>query len=83
MRNTEALWLCFAAVLMLGGGVSGQDERVQLVSKGQGGWRFVDTGDVPPADWTQAEFDDSEWKEGRAPLGYGEEVIGTQLEMTV
>ncbi len=35
-------------------------------------WRFLDGGTQPDAAWRQPRFDDSKWKTGRAPLGYGE-----------
>jgi len=36
-------------------------------------WRYLDTGAVPPANWTAAEFDDSAWPEGEAQLGFGDD----------
>ena len=51
-----------------------------LVEAGnQSVWKFVDDGSDPPANWAQAEFDDSKWKEGRAPLGYGERGLATEM----
>lgn len=55
-------------------------QRRLLVSKGQEGWRYLDTKKAPPKAWTNVDFDDSEWKEGRAPLGYGEEDVATELD---
>ena len=51
----------------------------RLVSKGQKGWRYLDTGKAPSKGWTGADFDDSKWKVGQAPLGYGEDDVGTEL----
>ena len=34
---------------------------------------------MPAKEWIQPDFDDSQWKEGRAPLGYGEDDVATQL----
>ena len=42
-------------------------------------WKFVDDGSEPPANWEQPAFDDSKWKAGRAPLGYGEPGLATEL----
>src|SRR5215813_5092935 len=35
-------------------------------------WKYLENGSAPPASWTQPTFDDSLWKAGPAPLGYGE-----------
>jgi hypothetical protein len=51
----------------------------RLVSKGQKGWRYLDTGKAPSKEWTGADFDDSKWKIGQAPLGYGEDDVVTEL----
>jgi hypothetical protein len=42
-------------------------------------WKYLDNGSEPPANWREVEFDDSEWKSGKAPLGYGEEGLGTEV----
>ncbi len=36
-------------------------------------WRYLDTGVAPMATWTRADFDDGDWLEGPARLGYGED----------
>ncbi len=41
-----------------------------LVKKGDA-WRYFDQGQVPGVNWTAADFNDSAWKNGAAPLGYG------------
>ena len=51
----------------------------RLVSKGQTGWRYLDTGKAPSKEWTGADFDDSKWKVGQAPLGYGEDDVVTEI----
>jgi len=35
-------------------------------------WRYLDGNRRPGADWTAPEYDDSEWQEGRAQLGFGD-----------
>ena len=42
-----------------------------LVEKGAT-WRYLDTGGAPDDTWTLADFDDSAWASGPAPLGYGD-----------
>lgn len=43
-------------------------------------WQYQDVGPAPDAAWTQPGFDASQWKSGKAPLGYGETRISTALE---
>jgi hypothetical protein len=42
-------------------------------------WRYLDGGQEPDAAWQEAAFDDSQWKSGRAPLGYGDPGLGTEI----
>ena len=35
-------------------------------------WRFLDTGVAPSPGWQESGFDDSQWGDGPAPLGYGD-----------
>ena len=44
-------------------------QKIVLVKKGSQ-WRYLDTGNTP-ANWTATEFDDSQWKQSRAGLGFG------------
>lgn len=44
-------------------------QKIVLVKKGSQ-WRYLDTGNTP-ANWTTTDFDDSQWKQGRAGLGFG------------
>ena len=36
-------------------------------------WKYLDTADGLAKEWHKADFDDSQWKSGQAPLGYGDE----------
>lgn len=42
-------------------------------------WKYIDTGSAPASGWSDAAFDDSQWPSGKAPLGYGEKGLGTEL----
>ena len=42
-------------------------------------WRYLDDGSDPGAAWVAPEFDDSRWKTGSGPFGYGEEDERTVL----
>ena len=45
----------------------------------QSTWRYQDDGQPLAPNWIEPEFDDSNWKSGTAPLGYGEADISTTL----
>lgn len=40
-------------------------------------WKYYDNGELSNPDWKNSNFDDSQWKNGLAPLGYGDEVSET------
>ncbi|MFP2929904.1 endo-1,3-alpha-glucanase family glycosylhydrolase [Pyxidicoccus sp. 3LG] len=42
-------------------------------------WRYADTGADLGTAWTAVGFQDSTWKQGNAPLGYGESGLGTTV----
>lgn len=37
----------------------------------EGEWRYLDGGRTPDAGWTEPGYDDSDWKQGLAELGFG------------
>ena len=44
-------------------------------------WKYLDTGDrLDKVDWTAIEYNDSEWKRGKAELGYGDGDEGTAVD---
>ena len=42
-------------------------------------WRYLESGAAPGENWNSSDFDDSGWKKGTAPLGYGKEGLGTVI----
>jgi hypothetical protein len=40
-------------------------------------WRYTNGDTIPPDNWVARDFDDSEWKTGQAPLGYGKYQLRT------
>ena len=42
-------------------------------------WRYQDNGKAQSADWCEPSFDDSKWKLGPAPLGYGDGGLNTTV----
>ena len=68
--------LTFAAVL------SASCLQAQLTLLPKGGkteWQYLDDGSDPGKEWSSTDFDSSAWKKGAAPLGYGEDDLGTEL----
>jgi hypothetical protein len=49
-------------------------QKIVLVKTGSQ-WRYHDTGNSPATNWTAPDFDDSEWKLGRADLGFGDDPV--------
>ena len=47
-------------------------------------WRYfpgTDSPSNPATAWRSAEFNDSQWEQGRAPIGYGDSHVTTTLDM--
>src|SRR4051812_12690999 len=40
-------------------------------------WKYLDDGSEPEAAWRRSGFDDSKWRSGKAPLGYGDTRLKT------
>ncbi|MEA2012050.1 MAG: metallophosphoesterase family protein [Verrucomicrobiota bacterium] len=53
-------------------------EKLSLIKSGSK-WKYLDTGNGPKTNWTTLKFDDSNWKTGKAPLGYGEPDMVTNI----
>jgi hypothetical protein len=49
--------------------------RVNVLLKEGSTWKYHDEGTDQGTEWREPGFDDSSWKEGPAPLGYGEDFI--------
>lgn len=56
-----------------------RSEIVVLPNGAKTEWRFKDDGLVPEKEWLNQGFDDSDWKQGKAPLGYGEPDLNSEL----
>jgi hypothetical protein len=50
-----------------------------LVPKGST-WRYSDSGGDLATAWREPRYDDGSWKSGPAPLGYGEDALGTTVQ---
>lgn len=68
-----------ALVLLACPGHSGRGEEVIVPRGGKSTWRYLDAGHAVEQTWRTKDFDDSKWKSGPAPLGYGEPDMGTTV----
>ncbi|MCP4189358.1 MAG: PEP-CTERM sorting domain-containing protein [Planctomycetaceae bacterium] len=50
----------------------GMSEQVAIVDRGSV-WKYLDDGSDQASAWRTAEFDDDQWAEGPAELGYGDD----------
>lgn len=57
---------------------NGELPRLQVVAPGST-WRYLDDGSDPGSAWRQPAFDDSHWRAGPGPLGYGDPDIVTLI----
>ena len=55
------------------------DAQVETLVEPASDWAFLDDGTELSARWRLADFDDSEWKHGAAPLGYGIRDLATTV----
>ena len=42
-------------------------------------WKYWDNNGMPAANWFSSEYQDTSWKTGQAPLGYGNSIIKTTI----
>ncbi len=52
--------------------------RTELIAK-NASWKYLDNGTDQGTDWRGLSFDDSGWKAGTAPLGYGQTGMATTI----
>ncbi len=59
----------------------GDGEEIQefktfhLIAESTPGWKFLPQAQVKGDAWRKPDFDDSQWRTGKAPIGYGEDEI--------
>jgi hypothetical protein len=69
--------LAFAAPWLLSSVISAAEEVV--IPRGDVGWKYLDSSEEPEANWSDADYDDAQWREGQALLGYGDHDIRTTV----
>lgn len=62
------------ALILAGGAVSG----APLLGK-DATWRWLEEGTVADGAWREAAFDDSAWKSGSGPFGFGDDGLKTEF----
>lgn len=76
--------LGFRALLVLTGAFLAISSPVRsettLIEFAKSEWRYLDDGSDAGTAWREPGFDDSSWKAGASPLGYGEHEIRTLLD---
>lgn len=69
INGTGALRLDRVRVILPGD--LAKPRQTQVLFPLRGPWRYLDSGIAPAASWTNLNFNDSSWKTGAAPIGYG------------
>jgi len=77
LHRTRALALLLAIVS--GGWLPTAFARSLIPAGAESEWRFFTGPNSPATNWSQAGFDDSNWRAGHAPLGYGATNLSTQV----
>ncbi len=63
--------LALVSVAWLSAGPLWSATLVESGVKTKSAWRYLDTGAEPPTAWRNGDFNDTAWKTGLAPLGFG------------
>ena len=75
-RHTQALIALSSALFIVHCAVA----ETTLIEFGRAAkWEYFDKGTEPGPAWRKADYDDSAWPSGPAPLGYGEPGISTTV----
>jgi len=75
----QSLLNCITGLALALSGLPSLAEVVLLPGGEKTEWKYFDDGGSPGEAWTGAAFDDSKWKQGKAPLGYGQDNLTTRL----
>jgi hypothetical protein len=67
------------------GDVIEEFKSIELLVASSGTWKYiaVKKAGATAGKWVEANFDDSKWSAGKAPIGYGEEEIGKRKGTTI
>ncbi len=70
----------------VGWGGDGDEEEfktIVLLTESTPGWKYLPRRAVRGEEWRKEDFDDSKWRAGKAPIGYGEAEIARRNGTTV
>ncbi len=60
-------------------GSGGAEPATPVLLDDTGTWSYLPSATVPADDWTAADYDDSAWSTGAAPIGYGDSALTTTI----
>jgi hypothetical protein len=63
--------------------VPAEVKTYRLIAESTAGWKFLPQAEVKGDTWRNPDFDDSKWRTGKAPIGYGEDEIAKRKGTTV
>jgi acid phosphatase type 7 len=66
-------------MMMVASPVLAQTELEEQMITPKSEWKYNDSGADLGTTWWGIGFDDSDWSTGKAPLGYGDPGIGTEI----
>lgn len=75
--TTQRCWLVLFVTNVFVASATG--DTILLPGGRQTQWRYYEQDAQPDDRWNRSNFDDSQWKQGNAPLGYGERGLGTSV----
>jgi len=76
-RQARMLVLALAGALVISQAAFAAESLTVLLPK-DAVWSYLDNGQDLGTAWRAAGFDDSSWKKGKAPLGYGDDFSETE-----
>ncbi len=50
-----------------------------VIPRGDSGWKYLDENGEPGEKWRDVDYDDAQWSQGQALLGYGDDDVRTKL----
>jgi hypothetical protein len=66
-----------------GGNAAEESKSFVLLAPSTSGWKYLPKRQVAGESWRNADFDDSKWRTGQTPIGYGEVEIAARKGTTI
>lgn len=77
-----AFMLSMVLAIALCGAASAESGGDTLLAR-DSEWKYYDQGELTDAAWKNADFDDSAWDSGKAPLGFGDDYSETDPSLPI